>query len=115
MKLKVSETQFLEYRYEIKPNEYMVDFTIRSQGLSGIINSSNPINLDWKLKAYRNEKSMRTENMYTYYYYKADNEVDWLSPTDNDVVNNVKWAAFKQHFFTSVLISDKSLNNVAMS
>ncbi len=115
MKLKVSESQFLEYRYVIQPNNYMIDFSIRSQGLSGVFNSSNPINLDWNLKAFRNEKSMRTENMYTYYYYKADNEVDYLSPNDNEIVNNVKWAAFKQHFFTSVLISEKGLNNSTMS
>ena len=50
MKLKVSDTQFLEYRYEMKPNEYMVDFSIRSQGLSSVINGSNAINLDWSLK-----------------------------------------------------------------
>ena len=34
MKLKVSESEFLEYRYEILPNNYMMNFTIRSQGLN---------------------------------------------------------------------------------
>lgn len=115
MKLLVSDSQFLEYRYEIKPDDYRIDFTIRSQGLSGIINSSNPINLDWNLKAYRNEKSMRTENMYTYLYYKDNEEVDYLSANDNEVINNVNWTAFKQHFFTSVLMSDKSFENAALS
>ena len=50
MKLKVSESKFLEYRYLIKPNDYMLDFTIRSQGLSDVLNSSQEINLDWELK-----------------------------------------------------------------
>ena len=27
----------------------MVDFSVRSQGLSSVINSSNTINLDWSL------------------------------------------------------------------
>jgi len=36
MKLKVSETQFLEYRYEMMPEEYMVNFSVRSQGLSNV-------------------------------------------------------------------------------
>ena len=73
MKLKVSDTQFLEYRYEMKPNEYMVDFSIRSQGLSSVINSSNTIQLDWSLDGYRHEKSLRTENtMYSWYYYKTE-------------------------------------------
>ncbi len=115
MKLLVSDSQFLEYRYEIKPDDYRIDFTIRSQGLSGIINSSNPINLDWNLKAYRNEKSMRTENMYTYLYYKDNEEVDYLSANDNEVINNVNWTAFKQHFFTSVLMSDKPFDNATLS
>ena len=47
MKLKVSETKFLEYRYVIKPNDYMIDFTIKSQGLSNVINGSQEVNLDW--------------------------------------------------------------------
>jgi len=65
MKLKVSETQFLEYRYEIKAGDYMIDFAVRSQGLSNIINRSQPINLDWKLKGYRHAKSISYENRYT--------------------------------------------------
>lgn len=116
MKLKVSETQFLEYRYEMKPDNYMVGFAVRSQGLGTIINSSNPINLDWSLRGYRHEKSLRTENtMYSYYYYKAENEVDYLNQDTNDVVNNVDWVAYKQHFFSSILLSDTPFKNAAMA
>jgi YidC/Oxa1 family membrane protein insertase len=116
MKLKVSETQFLEYRYEMKPNEYMVDFSVRSQGLSNVINSSNPINLDWSLDGYRHEKSLYTENtMYSYYYYKADDEVDYLNAGKSDVVNDVDWVAYKQHFFTSNLLTDTPFNNATVT
>jgi len=116
MKLKVSDTQFLEYRYEMKPNEYMVDFSVRSQGLSNVINSSNPINLDWSLDGYRHEKSLYTENtMYSYYYYKADDEVDYLNAGKSDVVNDVDWVAYKQHFFTSNLLTDTPFNNATVS
>ncbi|MBT8204199.1 MAG: YidC/Oxa1 family insertase periplasmic-domain containing protein, partial [Eudoraea sp.] len=34
MRAKVSENQFLEYRYEMKPDDYLLDFTIRSRGLN---------------------------------------------------------------------------------
>ena len=115
MKLKVSENQFLEYRYEMK-DDYMVDFAVRSQGLSTVINASNPINLDWTLTGYRHEKSLRTENtMYSYYYYKADDEVDYLNADTNDLVNDVDWVAFKQHFFSSILLSDKPFNDAAIA
>ena len=116
MKLKVSDSQYLEYRYEMKPNEYMVDFAVRSQGLSNVINSSNPINLDWALNGYRNEKSMRTENtMYTNYYYKAEDDVDYINAGKSEVLNDVDWVAYKQHFFTSNLLSDTPFNNATIT
>ncbi|WP_420793177.1 membrane protein insertase YidC [Polaribacter ponticola] len=116
MKLKVSETQFLEYRYEVKPNNYMIDFSVRSQGLSTVINSSNPINLDWSLKGFRHEKSLKTENtMYSYYYYKTDDEVDYLNAGNTEIVNDLDWVAYKQHFFTSNLLTDTPFSNATVT
>ncbi len=114
MKLKVAEDKFLEYRYEMKEGDYRVGFAVRSQGLSNVINSSQEINLDWNLKGFRHEKSLQTENMYSYYYYKADDEVDYLQMNDNEVVNDIDWVAFKQHFFSSVLTSETPLNNATL-
>ncbi|WP_028891111.1 membrane protein insertase YidC [Tenacibaculum sp. 47A_GOM-205m] len=114
MKLKVAEDKFLEYRYEMKEGDYRVGFAVRSQGLNNVINSSQEINLDWNLKGFRHEKSLKTENMYSYYYYKADDEVDYLQMNDNEVVNDIDWVAFKQHFFSSVLTSETPLNNATL-
>jgi len=106
MKLKVADDRFLEYRYEIKPDNYMLDFAIRSQGMDNAINTSQSLNLDWDLKAYRQEKSLQSENMYTYYYYKADDDVSYLTNDDEDTEINVNWVAYKQHFFSSILKTD---------
>ena len=115
MKLKVSDTQFLEYRYEMT-DDYMVNFAVRSQGLNSIINTSTPIQLDWNLKGYRHEKSLRTENtMYSYYYYKSEDEVDYLNADDNSIVNDLDWVSYKQHFFSSILISEKPFNNATIA
>ena len=115
MKLKVSDSQFLEYRYEMKPNEYMVNFAVRSQGLSGVINSSNPINLDWSLDGYRHEKSLYTENtMYSHLYYKTEDDVDNLNAGNTEIINDVDWVSYKQHFFTSNLLTDTPFNNATV-
>ena len=106
MKLKVSNDRFLEYRYEIKPDNYMLDFAIKSQGMDNAINTSQSLNLDWDLKAYRQEKSLQSENMYTYYYYKADDDVSYLTNDDEETEINVNWVAYKQHFFSSILKTD---------
>ncbi len=115
MKLKVSDSQFLEYRYEMT-DDYMVNFSVRSQGLNTIINSSNTIHLDWTLKGYRHEKSLYTENtMYSYYYYKSEDEVDYLNADESSVVNDLDWVSYKQHFFSSILLSEKPFNNATIA
>ncbi len=116
MKLKVSETQFLEYRYEMKPKEYMVNFSIRSQGLSNVINGSNPINLDWSLDGYRHEKSLKTENtMYSWYYYKSEGELEYIRPGNTEIANNIDWVFYQQHFFSSALLTDTPFNNATIT
>jgi YidC/Oxa1 family membrane protein insertase len=44
----------------LKAND-MLDFDIQSQGLNKVLNAK-PLNLEWDLKAYSNEKSLTTEN-----------------------------------------------------
>jgi YidC/Oxa1 family membrane protein insertase len=107
MKLKVSATQFLEYRYEVKANDYMVDFSIKSQGLSSVINTSSGIDLGWNLKARVNEKSLSYENQNTTINFYEDEDLDDLGINENDeIAENVNWISFKQHFFSSILLAD---------
>ena len=110
MRLKVSEDKYLEYRYELKPNDYMLDFAIRSQGMNGAINTSQNINLDWNVKSFRTEKSIKYENQYTDLRYLQDDEFDYMNAMgdgDEADVEKLNWVAFKQQFFTSVLLSDE--------
>ncbi|WP_372745704.1 membrane protein insertase YidC [Lutibacter sp.] len=118
MKLKVAEDKYLEYRYELKPDEYMIDFIVRSQGLSSAINQSQQLVLDWDLKAFKNEKSIRYENQQTEMYYeKEDEKIDYLSVGDEDDAEetDVNWVAFKQHFFSSILITDKAFDKASLT
>ncbi|WP_458627327.1 membrane protein insertase YidC [Winogradskyella sp. PC D3.3] len=111
MKLKVSETAFLEYRYELKPNDYMIDFSIKSQGLSGVFNTSQPIELDWKQKSIRHSKSISYENRYTRLTYMYDDgKVDKLSQAsdDDEMIDDVEWLSYRQHFFSSILVANDS-------
>lgn len=114
MRLKVSEDQFLEYRYELKPGEYMMDFSIRSQGLSGVLNPNQDVQLDWKLQAYRNAKSISYENRYTQIVFEYDGgKDDYTGQGDRaqEEENNITYVAYKQHFFTSILLTDTPFAN----
>jgi YidC/Oxa1 family membrane protein insertase len=117
MRLKVSESKFLEYRYELKPDDYMMDFTIRSQRMSDVINSSQQVNLDWSLKGYRHDKSIQYENRYTRLTYEHEgNKVSKLGQMgeDEEDEKDVSWLSYRQHFFSSILLADSPLKSVKL-
>ena len=70
MRLKAGANEYLEYKYVLKPNDYMIDFDVRSQGLNQVLNTAKPLDLEWDLKAFRNEKSISYENKYTEIYFE---------------------------------------------
>jgi len=118
MKLKVSDSEYLEYRYTLKPDDYMMGFGIKTVGLQNVVNTSQPINLDWQLKGYRHAKSITYENRYTrltYEYEEGDH--DKLSQTGDDdaIETNVDWFNFRQHFFSSILLTDQPFDEVRFS
>ena len=114
MKVKTGENSYLEYVYTLPAEGYMVDVAVRSQGLSGLLNSQNPIELVWGLKARRMEKSVTYENRYTQSAIRyADDKINRMSQGGNSGTKEeqVSWVAYKQHLFTSVLISDSAFAN----
>lgn len=117
MKLKTSESGFIEYRYVLHPGEYMLDFAINTQGLDGIISTSQPMYLDWSLKGYRHAKSISYENRYTRLTYEYENgKHSKLSPSgeDKEVEKDVTWMNFRQHFFSSMLLTDTPFKEVVL-
>lgn len=118
MRLKAGADQFLEYRYVLKPNEYMMDFSVRSQGLNNVINTSKPLDLDWQLKAFRNEKSISYENRYTDIRYEyeggKDNSLSITSKLDEETVEDLTYVAFKQDLFTSILLTETPIKGAQL-
>ena len=119
LKAKVANNQFLEYRYEMKPNDYLVDFTIRSQGLNGVINSTRPIELTWDLKAIRQDQSVQYENRYTRLTYNHEGDkiskLSEGSDLDEETEEDVKWLSYRQHFFSSILATDDHFKTAQLS
>nr|WP_321246035.1 membrane protein insertase YidC [uncultured Psychroserpens sp.] len=118
MKFKASESQFLEYRYELKPNEYMIDFSIRSKGLNNVVNSSQAIDLDWQLKTYRHDESITYENRYTRLTYMYEGEkIDKLAQAgeDEEVIEDARWLSYRQHFFSTILVAETPFKSARIS
>ncbi len=108
MKLKAGANEYLEYKYFLAPNKYSVDFDIHSQGLTTVLNASKPIDLQWDLKTYRNERSISYENRYAEIYFEhEDGKIDYVGQGDDKEENPEKatFIAFKQHFFSTILLT----------
>jgi YidC/Oxa1 family membrane protein insertase len=118
MKLKVDANRFLEYQYSLKPNDYMIDFNIRSQGLKNVIDSSKPIDFKWELKTFHTEKSVKYENQYTTMEYRFDgsefDDVSTMGKPSEEEVASVDWIAFRQQFFTSILNAETPIKNMKL-
>jgi YidC/Oxa1 family membrane protein insertase len=111
MRLKAGANEFLEYKYVLKSNEYLVGFDIRSQGLNKVLNSSKPLDLQWNLRTFRNEKSISYENRYAEIYYSyQDGKESYVGQgaLKEETPEKVDYVAFKQHFFTTILQTNTS-------
>ena len=108
MRLKSANNQYLEFKYVLKADDYMLDFEIQTQGLNNSLVSSKPLSLEWDLKTYTNEKSISYENRYAEVYFEyEDGKTDYLGLGNDktDEPADVSFIAYKQHFFTSILLS----------
>ena len=109
MRLSYSPTQYVDYIYSLKGTGFKVGLNIKSTGLEQIVSGANGYALNWTASLPKQEKDMTQERQYSTVYFKnTDNEVDYLSETKDDAKTiadkKIQWVAFKQHFFSNVLI-----------
>ena len=118
LKAELGAQQFFAFVYALDTTGYMLDFSIQSQGLSTVVNNRLPHRFTWDLDAFRNSRSIEYENRYTELTYAyADDKVDnlSLSGADQEEESNIRWIGYKQHFFSSILIPARPIENVAFA
>jgi len=117
MKLKAGVNEYLEYKYVLAPNKYLVDFDIQTRGLNTILDTSKAIDLQWDLKSYRNERSISYENRYAEIYFEYEDEkIDYVAQGNDKEENPEKatFIAYKQHFFTTILLTKTPFQNAKL-
>ncbi len=110
MVIEAGDEGRLVYSYQMKDDSYMVDFAIQSENMQDIVSINTPtLDLEWYMKMPAQEKgrTMEIQNSGVYYrYHQAD--VDWLNAAkqdQEDIRTKVDWVAFKDQFFSSILIA----------
>ena len=116
MRLAVAPDAALEYEYAVydaavPSRDYLVDYTVRLVNMAPYMSNQSSIGMAWSNTSYQNERGFKNENMYTTVAYRIPGEgsIDELSMSEGDkeeeISSSVEWIAFKQQFFSSVLIA----------
>lgn len=118
MKAKISDTEYLLFEYSLPKDGYMLDFKIKSVGLSGFFNPTQDPQLQWDLKTIRHSKSVQYENRYTRLNYKfEEDKLDKLSDSSDDDATEqaVEWVSYRQHFFSTIMAFSPALETASFN
>jgi YidC/Oxa1 family membrane protein insertase len=111
----IDRNRFIEYSYVFSGDNYMLDMTINIVNLQGQIASNiSSIDLNWYADLNKQEISVDQFNGSTIYYKFLQDDVDYLSETEDDelqIKTRLKWVSFKQRFFSSTIIAKESFEN----
>jgi len=122
MRLVAENGTAIEYLYTLHPGEYMVDFETRFLSLGSVVPANTTsLAFDWKMYVPQQEKGRQNEEMYTGLKYKVNQEgvEDLVARQKKDVETasllRTDWIAYKDQFFSSVLIAEDYFLNAFIS
>ena len=71
LRLITSDDKYIEYKYTLAPDSYMVDFDVKFKSMESIINSNqNSLTLEWKMYLPQQEKGRTNEEKYSTIKFK---------------------------------------------
>ena len=111
MRLKTAGAAYMDFVYTLPKSDYMLKFSVVANAMNTVVPlGTNFLEMQWYSKIRQQEHGRKFEDRYSniHYKYVAD-DVEKLSETKDDekkLPNKVKWIAFKDQFFSSILIAD---------
>lgn len=120
MRLNAANGGTLDLIYRLLPDSYMVDFTVQARGLDNFFSASTKqMGITWSENARQQEKGFDFENRYSSLTYKIkDESTDYLSETSKEeetITEALDWVAFKNQFFSCVLIGQQDFTQAHLS
>ena len=113
------EGKSLTLKYELG-QDYMLHMQMSVQGMAGLFApGTQTMDVNWKDKARQQERGFSFENRYaTLTYHKKDGGTDYLNETkeeiDKSIEEQIDWVAFKNQFFSAVMIAKNNFQSNAL-
>ncbi len=106
--IKDSTGKELTHQYTLRPNDYMLDFSINMSGADKWV-SQNTLNLLWQTQSLQAEKDIAYERLQASIDYLENGDFDFerlgTSGGDLDYKKQTEWLSVKQQFFIQSLIA----------
>lgn len=113
LRLPIGQQGSLNFLYTLKADDYRLGFSIVGDKLEELLPIDTSLqSLEWSINTPQQEQSWKFEGQYSsIYYYSRGGSVDELSTTQRDeakLTDALRWVAFKDKYFSSVLINHSS-------
>lgn len=119
-RLQSDADAYFDFTYTLPANDYMLDFVVSSKNINNIMPlGTNYMIVNWDSKIRQQEKGRQFEERYSTLNYKyVSDDMEKLSESKDDskkIANKLKWIAFKDQYFSSILIAEKDFSNANLS
>ena len=120
MRLQADATSYIDLTYTLQPGSYLVQIALQAVGMADkLSNGKQSVDIEWQQRARQIEKGYTYENRLAELTYKLyDEGTETLSAASNEekeVAEPLNWIAFKNQFFSAVLISDAKFTQSKLS
>ena len=114
------EGKQIQVSYTLRPESYMLDMNIACEGLEGLaMPGQSNLLIDWSARILQQEKGRDFENRYSSLTYKRQGKgvkkLNEMKDESKEPEEALEWIAFKNQFFSAVLISEKPMTQASLA
>lgn len=99
----VKDDQEIEFKYELKPNAYDINYDISMRGFTGKVSPQN-VMLDWDVAFQRSERLYSEQRRVSTVCYKYKEEgfsyLSEMADDEEDAEDELEWVNYKQSYFS---------------
>lgn len=120
MRLTAADGATLDLDYKLLPDNYLLNFTVKATGMQKHLPANaKALSMEWRDKVAQHEKGFYFENMYSTLTYKLHgDDTEKLAEAESEEEHagaDVDWIAFKNQYFSSVLLAADPLKDVHLA
>jgi len=124
LRLKTTGKAYIDFAYTLPANDYMLGFGLKASEMNTVMPLGTTfLEMQWASKIRQQEKGRSFEDRYSNIHYKfwkddvkqmSESKDEIKGKDENDKLGKLNWIAYKDQFFSSILISDQGISSAVL-